>query len=104
MKIKTLYDEEATRSNIKDGVNYFLSEARKDDVAVFYFAGHGTTDARNEYYLMGHDGDMERPSSLGYKNRDLEEDLQSSVYAEKVLVMLDSCRSGQATDGGELRH
>ncbi|MEW8119955.1 MAG: caspase family protein, partial [Candidatus Thiodiazotropha sp.] len=97
VKIKTLYDEEATRSNIKDGVNYFLSEARKDDVAVFYFAGHGTTDARNEYYLMGHDGDMERPSSLGYKNRDLEEDLQSSVYAEKVLVMLDSCRSGQAT-------
>ncbi len=97
VKIKVLYDEDATRSNIKDGVNYFLSEARKDDVTVFYFAGHGTTDARGEYYLMGHDGDMERPSSLGYKNRDLEEDLQNSVYADKVLVMLDSCRSGQAT-------
>ena len=97
VNIKTLYDEEATRANIKDGVNYFLAEARKDDVAVFYFAGHGITDARGDYYLMGHDGNMDRPSSLGYKNSDLEEDLQSSVYAEKVLVLLDSCRSGQAT-------
>ncbi len=97
VKIKTLYDDQATRANIKEGVNYFLAEARKDDVAVFYFAGHGTTDARGEYYLMGHDSDMERPSTMGYRNSDLEQDLQSSIYADKVLVMLDSCRSGEAT-------
>ena len=97
MRIKTLVDEEATRSNIKEGISSFLSNARIDDMAVLFFAGHGITDDRGRYYFLGHDGDMNNPSANGIKQIDFEDDLIASVQARKVLVMLDSCQSGSVT-------
>lgn len=95
--IKTLINEEATRSNIKDGISSFLSNARTDDMAVLFFAGHGITDDKGRYYFLGCDGDMNNPSANGIKQIDFEDDLIASVQAKKVLVMLDSCQSGSIT-------
>jgi hypothetical protein len=95
--IKTLLDGNATRANIKDGINTFLSDARVDDMVVLFFAGHGITDSRGRYYLLGYDGDMNNPSANGLKQSDFEDDLIASVQAKKVLVMLDSCQSGGVT-------
>ena len=97
VRIKTILNKKATRANIKEGINTFLSDARADDVAVLFFAGHGITDSRGRYYLLGHDGDMENPALNGLKQSDLEEDMVASIQAKKVLVMLDSCQSGDAT-------
>lgn len=97
VKVKTLLNNAATRAGIKDGISTFLSDARADDMAVLFFAGHGITDSRGQYYLMGYDGDMKNPALHGLKQSDLEEDLIASIQAKKVLVMLDSCYSGGAT-------
>jgi Caspase domain/Ankyrin repeats (3 copies) len=99
VEVKTLLNEEATRSNIKDQINTFLSKARSDDMAILFFAGHGITDSRGRYYFIGHDGDMNNPSANGIKQSDFEDDLVAAIQARKVVVMLDSCQSGTATAG-----
>jgi SH3-like domain-containing protein len=97
VEVKTLVDAEATRSNIIDGINNFLSNARSDDVAVLFFAGHGITDSRGRYYLLGHDADINNPSANGLSQSAFEEDLVAAVQARKVIIMLDSCQSGGVT-------
>jgi len=98
VEILTLLNEDATRSNIKDGINRHLSKARPDDMVVLFFAGHGINDNRGNYHFLGYDGDLKNPSSNGLKQSDFEEDLRASVQARKVLVMLDSCQSGRLTE------
>jgi len=97
VEIKTLLNKDATRSSIKEGINTFLSDARVDDMAVLFFAGHGITDDRGRYYFLGSDGDINNPSANGIKQSDFEDDLIASIQAKKVLVMLDSCQSGEVT-------
>ncbi len=97
VEVKTLVDAEATRSNIIDGINNFLSDARSDDVAVLFFAGHGITDSKGRYYLLGHDADINNPSANGLSQSAFEEDLIAAVQARKVIIMLDSCQSGGVT-------
>ncbi len=92
-----LVNSKATRENIKDKINFFLSDARKQDVVILFFAGHGTTDARGRYYFLGYDADIENPAANGIKESDFGDDLIASIQAQKVIVMLDSCHSGGVT-------
>lgn len=94
-----LRDGEATRARILDALRALRSKAAEEDVVVVFFSGHGTTgqgpDGRTHYYLIPHDGRLEDLSGTALRD-DVVEELASQIPAKQVVVLLDTCFSGQA--------
>lgn len=103
---KLLLNEKATRQGIlKAFFNNLIQKCGKDDVALFYFSGHGTqmedfsgdeTDKADEV-LCPQDMDVDDPSS-GISDDTMQEYIKT--LAEKcnnVIIIIDSCNSGTAT-------
>ncbi len=101
-----LRNEEASLDNI-EALLERLSDpgvVGPDDNLIFFFAGHGKTEThavgeqvRQTGYIIPHDGGDRRRSWLEIE--DLLEAL-AIIPARHVLVILDSCESGIALDGG----
>ncbi len=104
-----LLNEEASTANFKQAFDKALVErARADDVAVIFFAGHGSQapdkngdEADNfDETLMFHDA---RTKGV----RDMLDDEFNQMLArlhkktKRITVILDSCNSGTATRGPE---
>lgn len=102
-----LLDEKATTANFKSLFQEILvKRARKQDVVVVYFAGHGSrvkdnnNDEADEWdeTLMFHD-------ARSGKQKDLVDDefnaLLEGLYKQtkNITILLDSCNSGTATRG-----
>ncbi len=102
-----LLDEQASKQNVINAFKKRLIEpAKQDDIAVFYFAGHGSqiTDLNND------EADNMDETLVMYDSRldnklDLVDDefysLITQLYAKtrNVSIFLDSCNSGTATRG-----
>ena len=98
--IKLLIDRDATKANIKAGIEWMKANADADDVCMFFFSGHGTygtdlspideTDGKDEYIC---------PADMEYLSdgiRDDELDAWLTAISAKKIVMIDSCFSGGA--------
>lgn len=93
--IKNVYDEKATKTNITAELKA-LKNTGPQDVVLIYLAGHGENISDKWYFI---------PHELAYPER--EEEVKSSgissdelsgfirgIKAQKVLVMIDSCKAG----------
>ena len=105
-----LLDEEATTAGFKQRfAQALIDRARANDVAVFYYAGHGSQtkdtnrdepDEMDETFLL-HDARSDDAS--GKRHGDVTDDemygLLQRLHAKTshVTVVLDSCNSGSAT-------
>jgi len=125
-----LIDSQATKANIlaafarlsgKQGVGERgapdvlekISAAEPEDAVFIYFAGHGTA-RQNQFYLipydLGYQGDRKKihqddvNSILAHSisDCDLEQALEK-VDANKVVLIIDACNSGQALEAEEKR-
>lgn len=73
-------------------VNRFFSEAKPDDVLLFYFSGHGLT--RNQrFYLCTRDTDANLLPSTALSGSALTSYVEESV-ARCTILILDCCHSG----------
>ena len=81
--IVTLFDENATSENIFAALEWLSSMEDKNDVSVFYFAGHGSKTM-----------DGERISVYNNVIYDKELDEKLSNLDGRIVVILDSCFSG----------
>lgn len=102
-----LTDAQATRAAVTDAFRTHLGQAKADDVAVFYYSGHGSQqvcppelwggepDHRNETIVCV---DSRRPGSWDLADKELAA-LVAGVAASgcHVLVVLDCCHSGTGT-------
>ena len=114
----SLRDEEATREAIINGFRTHLSRAREDDVALFYYCGHGSTEpAPPEWKSFDPDGknqtiipvDARANGVYDIADKELTALIQGVHDAARsdrvqVVVIADSCHSGGNTrsvdDGG----
>jgi len=114
----SLRDEEATREAIISGFRTHLSRAREDDVALFYYCGHGSTEpAPPEWKSFDPDGknqtiipvDARANGVYDIADKELTALIQGIHDAAgsdrvQVVVIADSCHSGGNTrsvdDGG----
>jgi len=102
----TLLGRAATKAAIRDAITIWLAgRARPGDLAIFYFAGHGS----QVFDLSGDEPDgLDEtlapvdvlPLSSANDIRDDEFGAWLSMVRTDVVVILDSCHSGSATRGG----
>jgi hypothetical protein len=97
-QVKLLLNENATRANILDTLNQFRRSLRENDNLLVYYAGHGHSDREaDKAYWLPADADADRPSSWI-----MADDLTTEIRvqpARHVLVVSDSCYSGDLTRG-----
>jgi len=91
--IRELYNEEATRDNILDALEWLEKETTQKDVAVIFIAAHGTNDDKGNFYMLPADADPEKLRRTGVDWNDFVEILGN--LPSRVLFFLDTCHSGQ---------
>ncbi len=102
-----LLDEQATRASIIQGFVEHLAQAGPDDVALFYYAGHGSQQrTAPEFWYLEPDRldetlvcyDSREPGRHDLADKELAK-LVAGVAARDahVVVVLDSCHSGSGT-------
>jgi hypothetical protein len=75
--------------------SWLPNNVEKDSTVFVYYSGHGTPNTKNgEAYLVPYDGDPTFIDKTGYSLKRLYEQLDK-LPAKEVIVMLDSCFSGQ---------
>ena len=105
--IRLLRNEEATRDAIIAGFRAHLAQAKPGDVAVFYYAGHGSQEhAPAEFWhlepdkldetLVCHDSRL--PGSWDLADKELARLIdEEAATGAHVVVILDCCHSGSGT-------
>jgi len=110
LHVLRLLDGEATRRAMLDGFTEHLADARGDDVALFYFSGHGSEElVADRYWALEPSGwnqtlvcfDSRKPGIPDLADKELNQ-LISQVGANgaHVLLILDCCHSGGGTRNG----
>jgi len=106
--VKVLLGRDATLMNIKKvlGVE-FKKRAQKKDQIVIYFAGHGAPEpepnSQNsdglEKYLLPYDANLDSLYATAFPMRELDY-LINRYSSERVVLLMDTCFSGQAGSNG----
>src|SRR5262245_11080228 len=88
--VSLLVDEKAGRSRIVRRLSDWLPQrARGAELAIIYFAGHGTTDrigGKEEGYLLPHDADPRHVKDRGIAMGDLVEWIDN-IEADSLVVI-----------------
>jgi pimeloyl-ACP methyl ester carboxylesterase len=104
---KVLTDIAATREAIVEGFRQHLGQAKADDVALFYYSGHGSQQKsppefwhlepdRLDETLVCHDS--RKPGSWDLADKELAQLIAEVAEKEAhVTVILDCCHSGSGT-------
>jgi pimeloyl-ACP methyl ester carboxylesterase len=110
-RIKILKNDAATYAAVADAFLSHLSQAGQDDVALFYYSGHGSqAPTAPEFWDL--EPDRLDETLVCYDSRmpgkyDLADKEMSKLIAElakkepHIVVLLDSCHSGSATRNSE---
>ncbi len=107
LKLKPLKNGEATRQAVIDAFRDHLGKAKKGDVALFYYSGHGSQEqAPEEFWMIERDHldetvvlfDSRNPGSWDLADKEIAK-LIGEVAAKgpHVAVILDCCHSGSGT-------
>lgn len=101
VQVKVLTDEQATRDEIVDGLDWITRETTSKDVAVVFFAGHGVNDQLNRYFYGPYGLDTDKLLRTGVAFSDIKGAVEA--VAGKVLFFVDTCHSGNALGGAMTR-
>ena len=93
--------ERPTRSNMYSALTSWLTLAKKEDIALVYFAGHGVEN-QNKSYLLPQDARVTNPELTGMPLSHVKDFLRKSKAGRKVLIV-DACHSGEGRDLGTMR-
>ena len=120
-RILTLLDGDATRKAIIDGFRGHLGKAKAGDIAVFFYAGHGSQepttgaflaiepDGKNET-IVCYDSRLPRGYDLAHKDLEgcdlVDKDVavliqEVAATGARLTLVLDSCHSGSADRGAD---
>ena len=94
---KVLTNEQASKDNVLDGLDWIRKETTSKDVAMVFFAGHGLNDQNGVYYFLPYNTDLEKLLRTGVPYTDIKNTVQS--LAGKTLLFIDTCHSGNVLGG-----
>ncbi len=92
-----LYNQQATKAALLEQLKA-LQQSAPQDLAVLYLAGHGES-VENVWYFLPYEVTMpereEQVKGQGLSSLELKEQI-AKIGAQKVLLLLDACKSGSA--------
>lgn len=98
--IQILNNEEATKANILEGLQWLIEKAQSDQDAtiLIYYSGHGWLNKENaQYYLIPHDTKITRIAKSALSADEFTQAIRE-INSERLLVIIDSCHAaGMAT-------
>ena len=130
VEVASLQNEQATKANILRALRLLagsqdtltadaptalqkLKATQPEDAVFIYFAGHGTAHGQRFYLLphdLGYTGERNALDAAGFQlileHGISDEELELAVEgidADKVLMVIDACNSGQALEAEEKR-
>jgi uncharacterized caspase-like protein len=89
---KVLTDEQATKDDILDGLDWIQKQTTSKDVAMVFLAGHGVNDSNGIYYYLPVNADIEKLKRSAVPFSDIKNTIAS--LAGKTLFFIDTCHSG----------
>ena len=84
---------EGTCDRIMDEVDDFFRSARRDDLALLYYSGHGVLDERGQLCLCGRNTVSDRLLRTAVGNIRINEFIHDSA-CQRTVILLDCCSSG----------
>ena len=109
LHLKTLLNQDATRQGIIDGFHQHLSQAISEDIALFYYAGHGSQEqAPPEFWHVEPDRlnetivcyDSRTQGSWDLADKELNKLISElSLHNPHTVIIMDCCHSGSGTRG-----
>lgn len=97
VQVKILCDNEATRADIFEAMEWLKQESSPNDVCIFFFAGHGMRDEKDRFYFMPYGCNTDKLyecfSASDFRNE--AEDIHG-----KLIAFVDACYSGALFEGG----
>lgn len=103
-KIKLLFNEQASKAGILNGLNWLTKDAAENDVLVFYYSGHGSNVADLDDDEHDNVDEIIVPWDIDWRTQKyITDDNLYDLFTNKVPktvrtdVILDSCYSGSAT-------
>lgn len=99
--VQLLTDAKATTGKIKSALGDWLGQhAKHDDLVVIYVSSHGSSsqEAVGVNFLVTEDTDKNKLVSTGIPMQWLTTIIQEQVHCDRIVVILDVCHSGSATE------
>lgn len=94
-----LLNEDATRASVSKALREGLLGAKRNDIVIVYFSGHGMADEKlpNEYYFITYDTQMDNLFASALMMND--KNLFKGIDTDRVLFVADACHSGGFSPG-----
>lgn len=93
-----LLGEDAKCEQIRKAISDIFWESEPQDLALFYFSGHGFEDGHGNGYIAPFDMLKNKPFVYGINMQELRHVFSNPVNKANIMI-LDSCYSGIATKG-----
>ena len=93
VEVKTITDAEATREAVGKGLAWLRETAGPDDLAVFFFSGHGERSKDGKLYLLPYEADADDLAGTCL-SRDFLLERLLAIKSSNKFVILDACHSG----------
>jgi hypothetical protein len=113
LHVLALQDQQATRQGVIDGFTRHFADAGPDDAAVFYYSGHGSTEAvEKRFWYLEPTGeqqtivcfDSRKPGVPDLADKEINELIGGvSARGPHMLAIFDCCHSGGAMRAVDVR-
>lgn len=102
--IRKLINADATLPQIRAALQTFLKQPSEDDVVIIYLAGHGAPDypdRPDNIYFLTYDTDPDDIASTALPVEYINDALERTVLAQRVVVLVDTCHGGAVIQAGQ---
>jgi WD40 repeat protein len=100
IELHTLYDQEASRTNILSKLEELSGKIHPEDVFIFYYAGHGSMVDNQFFFIPTESLRLYDISSLKAEaiEASVLQDKFKNIKALKQLIVMDACQSGGSVE------
>ncbi|WP_020537917.1 caspase family protein [Lewinella cohaerens] len=89
---KILTNDEATKDDILDGLDWIVHETTSKDLAVLFFSGHGLDNNAGTFFFMPQAARTESLRRTGVMKEAIKEAI--ATIPGKVITFMDACHAG----------
>lgn len=91
-RIKLLLNNNATRANIVGSIKKIFEASSREDLIIFYFAGHGWAEGQTMYFLTN-EVEMDNLIGTALSQDDIEKSFKYA-RAKRAIMIADACHAG----------